>query len=221
MNQCRLGDTELLPGKQHGGTLYQALPLALVQYPLSQHLNVGAIQYQRTVAPAGIEGDNWLDRDAALLQGHQAGLQASFGTAKHDRHIRHGRVRDGHLFTGDLRATAVGFKPLQGQSAGALCHRHGRDAIATGQLRQPLRLLRLSAKALNRLARQIHRAAERQGCCAAAHFLGNDRQLVVAQAEAAVSFINNGRGPAHVGDFSPESGIPVLITVEHRSDNRG
>jgi hypothetical protein len=55
------------------------------------------------------------------------------------------------------------FKLIQHQSAGRSAMATVATAFAAGKLRQPLGLLALGAKALNRLAGKIYGTAEGQG----------------------------------------------------------
>ena len=95
------------------------------------------------------------------------------------------------------------------------------DRLAGRQLGQPLLLLRVRARELQRLGGQHDRRVERHRCRGASHFLRDDAKLERRQPEPAVLFGNAGRRHAELDEALPDLVGMSFVAVQHATHDLG
>jgi hypothetical protein len=110
---------------------------------------------------------------------------------------------------------------LYDPAADAYATEAAKPTIDGRQLGQPLLLLRLRARKLQRLGREHDRRVERHGRRGASHFLGNDAELERRQAEPTVLFGNAGRRDAELDEALPDFVGVSLVAVQHATHDLG
>jgi hypothetical protein len=195
---------DLLEAHHHSGTVEQRLdPRGGARFG-AQQLGRRVLERDLCDRATRVERPDAAARDSLRREIDQREHGAA--RALRDRHrepgvggVEHGNLRAVQLAGCEARRDRrqIGF-------ACGFCKGKGSDHFARRQARQPALLLLLAAGTQDCLGRQVHRARERNRRDGATDLLGDQHQLEVAEAGAAMGLGDHRAEPTHFCDALPE-----------------
>ena len=221
----RFGAAHLGEGEVDRGRVVETLERAPALAFRAQKLGGGVLEGELGMLACRIDGLDALLGHGRLLEidQHQrhGAIALPAGVGQHDREGRGLAVGHRHLLAvepaaAEGRADAARLGRLR-----ALGDGERADRLAGRQRGQPLLLLRVRARELQRLGRQHDRRVERHRRRRASHFLGDDAELERREAEPAVLFGNAGRRHAELDEALPDLVGMSLVAVQHATHDLG